>query len=93
MRFVIQALVALVFVAVGWLFGAFNPQTVHIDFHVFQVPASLGVALLIALLAGAILGGLAVTVGIVWPLRRRLRKASRDAATAIRTPQQQAPPT
>jgi uncharacterized integral membrane protein len=81
MRVVMQILLALVFAAGGVLFGAFNPDVVHIDFHVFQVPASLGVALLVALFLGAALGGLAVTVGIVWPLQRRVRKLSREAAT------------
>jgi uncharacterized integral membrane protein len=81
MRVVLQILLALVFVAGGVLFGAFNPNTVHVDFHVFQIPASLGVALLVALFLGAALGGIAVTVGIVWPLQRRLRKLSRETAS------------
>ena len=80
MRVLLQVLLALIFVAAGILFGALNPQAATIDFHVFQTTASLGVSLLTALLIGALLGGLAVTVGIVWPLRRRLRKAERTPA-------------
>ncbi|HTA65918.1 MAG TPA: lipopolysaccharide assembly protein LapA domain-containing protein [Xanthomonadaceae bacterium] len=82
MRVLLQILMAVLFVAAGVLFGAFNPQAVAIDFHAFQVPASLGVALLMALLLGAALGGVAVMVGIVWPLRRRVRKLAREAASA-----------
>ncbi len=78
MRVLLQILIALAFMAGGVLFGAFNPQSVNIDFHWFVVSASLGVALLIAVLAGALLGGIAVSVGIVWPLRLQLRKARRE---------------
>ena len=82
MRILLQILIALAFMAGGVLFGAFNPQAVNIDFHWFIVPASLGVALLIAVLVGAVLGGLAVTIGIAWPLRRQLRKAHREIDAA-----------
>jgi len=82
MRVLLQVLIALAFLAAGVLFGAFNPQVVNIDFHWFVIPASLGVALLMAVLVGAVLGGIAVTVGIAWPLRRQLRKARREMDVA-----------
>lgn len=82
MRVLLQVLLALVFVAGGVLFGAFNPQVVAIDFHWFELSASLGVALLVAVFVGAIVGGIAMTLGIVWPLQRRLRKKEREIATA-----------
>ncbi|MBS0577430.1 MAG: DUF1049 domain-containing protein [Proteobacteria bacterium] len=81
MQVFLQVLLALAFVAAGVLFGAFNPQPVIVDFHLFQWHAGLGVALLSALLLGAVLGGVAVSVGIVWPLRRRLRKLARASAS------------
>ncbi|MBS0194047.1 MAG: LapA family protein [Proteobacteria bacterium] len=80
MRVWLQTLTAVVFVAAGILFGAFNPQSVVIDFQLFIAHASLGVALLFALFLGAALGGAAVTIGIVWPLRRRVRKLASAAA-------------
>ena len=80
MRVLLQILIALAFVASGVVFGALNPQYVTLDFHLFHLVASLGVALLIALLAGAMMGGIAVSVGVVWPLQRRLRKARRELA-------------
>ena len=85
MRLVMPVLLFLVFAAAGALFGAFNREAVHVDFHVFQLPSTLGVALLVALLLGAALGGLAVTIGIVWPLQRRVRKLARDIATQQRS--------
>src|SRR5260221_8042473 len=78
MRILLQVLIALAFVAGGVLFGAFNPQTVTLDFHFLRIDASLGVALLVAVFIGALLGGIAVAVGVVWPLQRRLRKAQRE---------------
>jgi putative membrane protein len=80
MRVLLQVLIALVFVAGGVLFGAFNPQAVIVDFYVAQAPVSLGVGLLIALFVGAAVGGMAITVGIVWPMQRRLRRAERAIA-------------
>ena len=82
MRALMQLVIALAFVAGGVLFGAFNPQIVTLDFHLWQVHAGLGVALLVALLIGALLGGIAVTIGVVWPLQRRLRKARREIAAS-----------
>jgi uncharacterized integral membrane protein len=87
MRVLLQVLIALAFVAGGVLFGAFNPQTVTLDFHFLRIEASLGVALLVAVFIGALLGGMAVAVGVVWPLQRRLRKAQREliASTSVTT--------
>ncbi|MEO8742853.1 MAG: lipopolysaccharide assembly protein LapA domain-containing protein [Lysobacteraceae bacterium] len=82
MRVLLQVLIALAFVAGGVVFGALNPQYVTLDFHLFHLIASLGVALLVALLTGALLGGLAVTVGVVWSLQQRLRKARRELAVS-----------
>ncbi len=78
MRILLQILIGMVFVAGGVLFGAFNPQTVTIDFHWWQIHPGLGVALLVATLVGALLGGIAVAIGVVLPLQGRLRKAHRE---------------
>jgi len=84
MRVLLLVLMAAIFVGAGILFGAFNPQAIRIDFDLFYVPANLGVALLVALFIGAALGGMAVTISIVWPLKSRLRKLSREQAAAAR---------
>lgn len=78
MRVFLQVLLAVTFVAAGVLFGALNPQAVVVDFHVFQWHAGLGVALLCAALLGAFFGGMAVVIGLVWPLQRRLRRQQRE---------------
>jgi uncharacterized integral membrane protein len=82
MRVLLQILIALVFVAGGVLFGAFNPQPVTIDFHFLQIQSGLGVSLLVALLAGSLLGGIVVAFGVALPLHGHLRKARREIAAA-----------
>ena len=82
MRVLLHVLIALAFVAGGIVFGALNPQYVALDFRLFHLVASVGVALLIAVLIGAMLGGIAVVVGVAWPLQRRLRKARRELAAS-----------
>ncbi len=71
----IRILIALACLATGVVVGALNPQAVDIDFGAFHVPTTLGVAVLISLLAGVIVGGVALVVGVVLPLRQRLRRA------------------
>lgn len=65
----IKALMALVFVTAGLLFAALNRSPVDIDFGLFTSSASLGFALLAAVLAGALLGGTVAILGTAW--RRR----------------------
>ena len=79
----LNAVVALLFIALGVLFGALNRQPVRIEFGFRAIEnASLGFTLLLAMLAGALLAGLVLTVGVIWPLRLRLRRAApADAAT------------
>jgi putative membrane protein len=73
---------ALSCIAAGILFGALNPQPARVDFYWFALDGSLGLLLLGSALGGAILGGCAMLVGMVWPLQARLRRARRDAARA-----------
>lgn len=75
-------LLALFCIAAGVLFGALNPDPARVDFYWFDLDASLGVLLLSAALAGAMLGGLALLLGVIWPLQARLRKARRAAPAA-----------
>ena len=73
----IRFLIAFACLAAGAVVGALNVQTVHIDFGLGIVPATLGVVLILALLIGVAIGGLAVTASLVLPLRRRLARAER----------------
>ena len=72
----IKAVIALLFVVVGVLFGALNRTPVSIDLGFYTIEsANLGTSLLAAVLAGALLAGLVLTAAVVWPLRRQLRRA------------------
>lgn len=71
---VIRLLIALAFVALGIALGALNRQPVTLDLAGATVPTTLGVALLMALLAGAVIGGLAIGASMVLPLQQKLRR-------------------
>jgi lipopolysaccharide assembly protein A len=79
----IRALLLLLSVAAGVLFGALNREAVRIElgFHTIE-NATLGITVLLALLAGALLAGLVLTVGVIWPLRHRLRRTGQAEAAA-----------
>ena len=84
MRF-IRFLIAFACLAVGAIVGALNVQMVHIDFGIGVVPATLGVVLIVALLIGVAVGGLAVAASLVLPLRRQLARAERQRAPPVTT--------
>jgi len=67
----IRILVAMLCLAAGVALGALNPHVVEVDLGLAVLRPTLGVALLATLLLGAIAGGLAITVSVVLPLRRR----------------------
>lgn len=83
----LKALIALLFVVAGVLFGALNRATVDIElgFHTIT-GASLGTTLLCAVLAGALLAGAVLSVGVILPLRMRLRRLSAGAPAVAAAP-------
>ncbi|MHB8911310.1 MAG: LapA family protein [Lysobacter sp.] len=86
MRF-IRFLIAFACLAVGAIVGALNRQSVAIDLGVGSAPTTLGVALILTLLIGVAIGGLAVTASLVLPLRRRLARAEHLRATPVPSPE------
>ena len=84
----LRILIALVFVAIGLAVGALNPQRVTLDLGATGIEAGLGVLVLAALLIGALCGGLVLALGVVLPLRRRLKH---DRATSAAAPGPQPP--
>jgi len=71
----IRMLVALACVAAGVVVGALNPQRVLLDVGFATTTTTLGIAVLVALLIGVVVGGLVLTAGVVLPLQQRLRRA------------------
>lgn len=78
---VIYALMVLVFILVGASFAALNTAPITVDFYFYQLSANGGFIVLFAMLAGALLGAVAVIVGGVWPLRRQLKALRRTVAS------------
>ena len=79
---VIRLLIAFAFIALGATVGALNRQEIAIDFGAFHLSTTLGVALLVALLGGLLLGGTAIAASVVLPLRRRLARMQRSQPAA-----------
>jgi lipopolysaccharide assembly protein A len=82
----IRSLIALCFVALGIFFAALNRDPVRVDLWFTAFQGRLGLVLLAVLLAGALLGGLVVTLGVVLPLRRALNRSRADGNANPRTP-------
>ena len=77
----IRFLIALLCIATGVVVGALNPQPVSLDLGFTTLRGTLGVSMLIALLVGAIAGGLVLAASVVVPLRQQLRRErARNAA-------------
>ena len=76
----LRLLVLLAFLAIGLVVGSLNSQRLLLDFGVAEVVTTSGIAIVVALLAGVLLGGGMVVASSVLPLQRRLRRAARDQA-------------
>jgi uncharacterized integral membrane protein len=77
MRFGLIVFLLFVFAVAGAAFGALNSQPIELDFYFGTLTLVKGGAMIGALLLGWMLGGLLVYIGLVLPLRRRLRVQSR----------------
>jgi lipopolysaccharide assembly protein A len=75
---VVWTVLALLFVAVGAVFGALNSDSVPFDFYLFQPELPKGAALLGAVLAGWLAAGLTLWLAVILPLRRRLARLRRE---------------
>jgi putative membrane protein len=71
-------LLALLFAIAGAAFGALNAESVVFDFYFTTLALPKGAALLCAVLAGWLLGGIVVYFGLVMRLRQRVRALARE---------------
>lgn len=73
----------LLFVLLGAAFSALNGGLVHYDLLIVQTDLPKGVALMLALIVGWLLGGLTAWVGLGLARRRRARaqRAEADSGT------------
>lgn len=72
----LRAFIALLFLALGVVVGALNPGIAVVDLGLWRLEAALGVVLLGAVLCGVLLGGLAMVIAVVLPLRREMRRTA-----------------
>ncbi len=71
----IRLIVAIACILLGAVVGALNTQPIALDLGMATIRASLGLSVLVALLLGVLIGGSILSVAVVAPLRRRLRRA------------------
>lgn len=83
---IFRLIVALVFLAIGLLVGVLNTQPITLKLLFTQIETSSGVAIILSLLAGVIIGGLIALATLVWPLYSKLRKANKQAAITPSAP-------
>ncbi|HQW59503.1 lipopolysaccharide assembly protein LapA domain-containing protein [Thermomonas sp.] len=78
----IRLIIAVTCILLGAIVGALNTQPVLLDIGFASVRASLGLSVLVALLLGVVVGGGILAIGVVAPLRRRLRRAEQARPVA-----------
>ncbi|WP_242107460.1 lipopolysaccharide assembly protein LapA domain-containing protein [Luteimonas aquatica] len=78
----LRFLIGLSCVAAGVVIGMLNSQAIAVDFGAFTLRSTLGVALLAAMLLGAIAGGLLLAASVILPLRQQLRRERRARPVA-----------
>ncbi|GAB3516802.1 hypothetical protein [Pseudoxanthomonas daejeonensis] len=79
---ILRLLVLVAFLAAGLVVGSLNPQRIALDFGIVEVVTTTGIAIMVSLLAGVLLGGGMVMATTVLPLRARLRRANRPVPVA-----------
>ena len=75
----VRLIAAFACIMLGAIVGALNTQRVVLDLGFTTVPTSLGLGILLALLLGVLVGGTILAIGVVAPMRRRLRRAEASA--------------
>ena len=79
----LRFLIAIMCLGAGAVVGALNRTPIVVDLGFTRMPTNLGVSLLVALLLGVLVGGLAISASVVLPLRRRLARAERQGTATI----------
>ncbi len=87
----LRALAAFLFLIVGVVLGALNPELATVDLGLVQFSAGLGVILLCTLLAGVLVGGTAMAASVILPLRSRRKAALQGPESAVLLPAASSP--
>lgn len=89
---ILRLLVLVAFLAAGLVVGSLNPARIVLDFGALEIVTTTGIAIMVSLLAGVLLGGGIVMATTVLPLQARLRRASRPLATGTVASEAPSPP-
>lgn len=83
---VVRLLVLLAVLVAGLIIGALNSDKMVLSLGFTQIITTTGLAIIIALLSGAIIGGGLVLASVVIPLYAKLRKAQKATPTVVVAP-------
>lgn len=83
---VVRLLILLAVLVVGLIVGALNSQPIVISLGFTQINSTTGMAIIIALLSGALIGGGLVLASVVIPLYAKLRRAQKATPSVVATP-------
>jgi len=84
-------IVMVLAITLGVVIGTLNPLLVTVDLLWFQIDWPLGLVLICILVLGVLLGLALSWLFTVWPLKVRLRKADKLAASSAKTQSQTHP--
>jgi len=83
---VVRLLILLAVLVFGLIVGALNSDPIVISLGFTHINSTTGLAIIIALLSGAIIGGGIVLASLVIPLYAKLRKAQKAGPTVVVAP-------
>ena len=74
---IFRLMVALLFLVAGLVVGVWNRQDIILSLPFVEgIPTTSGIAIILALLCGVVIGGLIIMATLVWPLYAKLLKAN-----------------
>lgn len=82
---IVRLLILLVFLLAGLVIGSLNSQPIVINFGVSALATTSGIAIIVSLFAGVVIGAALVLTLVAIPLYARLRRANK-AANAVGVP-------
>ena len=83
---VVRLLILLAVLVAGLIIGALNSDKMVLSLGFTQITTTTGLAIIVALLSGAIIGGGIVLASLVIPLYAKLRKAQKAAPAVVVAP-------
>ncbi|MDL5364851.1 hypothetical protein QSH18_04475 [Xanthomonas sp. NCPPB 2654] len=77
-----RLLILLVFLLAGLVIGSLNSQQIVVSFGFTDLHTTSGIAIIVSLFAGLVIGAALVLAALVIPLYAKLRRANKAAVAA-----------